>query len=75
MKIELKATRRNCSICEKEDRYDIIVDGKIVDQLYFNLKGYCGAIPFDDRKITLGEAPISKWKKLIKELNREFRNG
>ena len=43
--IELVETRSGCAIMEREPRYDVLLHGKKIGQLYFNMRGYVGTSP------------------------------
>jgi hypothetical protein len=73
--ITLVKTRNGCAIMEPESRYDVLLNGVKISQLYYNMSGYCGTLPLpDDRHLMLGECPISIWKKEAARLNREVWN-
>lgn len=59
---------------EREDRYGVMVNGRQVDELYFNLSGYRGALmtPHGSR-FDVGERGISTWRKLAADINREAK--
>ena len=76
--IELIETRVGCSICEKEPRIDVCLFGKKIGQLYFNMRGYIGFLPIpadfplEFKKLTIGEKPISVYKREVAVLNKEW---
>ncbi len=73
--IQLKETRQGCQPLEKESRYDVLLHGKLFCQLYFNLRGYVGYLPTPGDKpgnFTIGERPISAYRKEIVSLNKEW---
>jgi hypothetical protein len=71
--IELIQTRRGCACCETTDRYDVILNGVLFDQLWFNTRGYVGYLPHPDGwKLSIGEKSISAYKKEVASLNREW---
>jgi hypothetical protein len=71
--IELVATRQGCQIIEVEDRYDVLLRGVKVGQLYFNMRGYVGALPTPDGGLLdIGERSIAKYRREVAALNREF---
>lgn len=43
--IEIVISRKNVQILETTPRYDVLLFGVVVDQLYFNMKGYRGYLP------------------------------
>lgn len=72
--LKLIKTRRGCAICETTPRYDVELDGKIVGQLYFNLRGYVGGLPQPDGvNLYIGECGITEYKREVAKLNREFK--
>lgn len=72
--ITLVKTRQGCSPLEVEPRYNVMLNGVLFDQLYFNLKGYVGYLPTPEgRKLTIGERGISAYKKEIARLNKELQ--
>lgn len=69
-RVELKETRG--SFMETKPRYEVLLNGKKVDELYFNMTGYRGALPtIYGSKLDLGESAISTWRKEIAAVNRE----
>lgn len=76
-RIELKATRNGCACLETEPRYDVLFDGQKVGQLYYNMRGYRGSIPWptEDGRVSSfdpGEISISAWKREVAAANRGF---
>lgn len=72
--LELKETRQGCAILEKESRYHVMLHGQKVSELYFNMRGYVGALPMPDgSSINIGEVSISRWKREAASLNRQFQ--
>ncbi|SHG89052.1 hypothetical protein [Bradyrhizobium erythrophlei] len=73
-KLELKETRRGCQMLETTKRYDVILNGKIVDQLWFNMRGYVGYLPTPSgAKLSMPESGISVYRREVARLNREGR--
>lgn len=75
--IRLVETRRGCAPFEKEPRYDVLFNGVLFDQLYFNTRGYVGYLPAPRPdgtavKLNLGERGIGSFKKRAAELNKEW---
>lgn len=77
--IVLVQTRRGCQMMEKEDRYDVMFNGELFDQLYFNMRGYVGYLPSPPdtpggkpMKMNIGEKGISAFKKEVANLNKEW---
>ena len=73
-RVTLVKTLRGCAIAEWEDRYDVMLDGQLFDQLYFNMTGYVGYLPSATTgvKHTIGERGVSAYKSEVARLNREF---
>ena len=76
-KVSLRETRAGCSIMEREPRYDVLLNGQKVGQLYFNMRGYVGTLPLPNgKKIGLPESGITAWRKEAATINREaLANG
>ena len=71
--IELVETRNGCAIMEKEPRYDVLLHGKKIGQLYFNMRGYVGTLPTPrGAQLNIGERGISAYRKAVAQLNREW---
>ena len=71
--IKLIETRRGCAIAERESRYDVMLDGALFDQLYYNMTGYVGYLPTPEgHRLMLPERGISAYKAEVAKLNREF---
>ena len=61
-------------MCETTDRYDVVLDGVTVDQLWFNMRGYVGTLPLPEGgKLSIGERSITAYKAEVVKLNREFK--
>ena len=72
--LKLVKTRRGCAMCETTDRYDVVLDGVTVDQLWFNMRGYVGTLPLPEGgKLSIGERSITAYKAEVVKLNREFK--
>lgn len=57
---------------EKTPRYDVSLNGEVVDELYFNMTGYVGGLPTVQGSVmNIGEKPISAWRKEAAAINRE----
>jgi len=59
---------------ETKMRYDVVLNGQVVGDLYFNMTGYVGYLPTPEgRKLDIGERGISAFRREIAALNREAR--
>ena len=72
--IRLVKTRTGCEILEARPRYDVLLYGEKIGQLYFNMRGYTGiylprpsGIPLD-----IGERGITTYRKAVARLNKEW---
>ena len=72
--IQLVETRKGCAMFETHPRYDVLLHGEKVGQLYFNMTGYTGAYLPQPNGISLhvGECGISAYRKAVAQLNREW---
>ncbi len=74
--IELIETRQGCDMCEDTPRYDVMLHGKKVDQLYFNMRGYVGNLPTPEgRTLYIPESGIKRFRREAAKLNREFASA
>lgn len=73
--VKLVKTRRGCAMLERHDRYDVVLNGKVVDQLYFNLVGYTGYIPFPDGNMPVCDASMTLVKRYVASANREWKKA
>lgn len=72
--IRLIKTRRGCAMLETTPRYDVEFRGQIVGQLYYNCRGYVGGLPCPDGgNVSIGERPISEYRREVARLNREWK--
>jgi hypothetical protein len=72
--IELVEPRSGCAIMEREPRYEVLLHGRKVGQLYFNMRGYtrvCLPQP-NGSLLDLGERGITAYRKAVAQLNREW---
>ena len=73
-KIELVETRRGCEMFEDKPRYDVKLNGVVVEQLYFNMRGYVGSLPIPGGSwLGLPESGISNFRKEAAKINREAK--
>ncbi len=74
--IKLAETRNGCAICEPQPRYDVLLHGKKVGQLYFNLRGYVGTLPTPSgSQLYIGECGIGAYRKAVAQLNKEWADA
>jgi len=58
-------------MCERTSRYNVLLNGQKVGQLYYNMTGYCGALPLPDGKnVSIGERGVAAFKKEAARINR-----
>jgi len=58
---------------EPHPRYDVLLHGTTVGQLYYNLTGYVGTLPLPGGgKLEIGERGISVYRREVSRLNREW---
>ncbi len=58
---------------ETKMRYNVELDGKVVGELYYNLRGYVGTLPTPSgANLYIGECGISAYRREVANLNREF---
>ena len=71
--IELIETRQGCEIMETTPRYNVMLHGVKVEQLWWNLKGFVGNLPTPDgSSLYVPESGISRFRREAAKLNREF---
>jgi hypothetical protein len=71
--IELIETRQGCEIIETTPRYNVMLRGVKVDQLFYNMRGYVGNLPTPDgSSLYVPESGISRFRREVAKLNREF---
>jgi hypothetical protein len=72
--LKLVKTRRGCAMMETTDRYDVVLNGAIVGQLFHNIIGYVGTLPLPEGgNLSIGERSITEYKREVAKLNREFK--
>ena len=58
---------------EIQPLFDILLHGKNVGQLYFNLRGYVGSLPTPEGlSLLMPEGCIGSYEREVTRLNREF---
>lgn len=71
--IVLVETRNGCAIMEPQPRYDVLLRGNKVGQLYFNMRGYVGNLPTPrGTQLDIGERGIGAFRKAVAQLNKEW---
>ena len=71
-KLALRAKAKN-PFARRPD-YDVLVNGEVVGEVYYNLTGYVGSLPQKDGPdLTLGEQGISVYRAEVARINREAR--
>ena len=71
--IELIETRQGCEIMETTPRYNVMLNGVKVEQLWWNLKGFVGNLPTPDgSSLYVPESGIVRFRREVAKLNREF---
>ena len=71
--ITLVETREGCAILETHSLYHVLLHGKKVGELYFNMTGYVGYLPQPNGiSLDIGERGISAYRKAAAQLNREW---
>jgi hypothetical protein len=71
--IELIETRQGCEMMEATPRYNVMLEGVKVGQLYYNMRGYVGNLPTPDgHNLYVPEGGIARFRREAARLNREF---
>jgi hypothetical protein len=72
--IKLVKTHTGCDVLEPHPQYDVLLYGKKIGQLYFNMRGYTGVYLPQPSGIPLniGERSITAYRKAIARLNKEW---
>ena len=71
--IELIETRQGREIMETTPRYNVMLHGVKVEQLWWNLKGFVGNLPTPDgSSLYVPESGIARFHREVAKLNREF---
>jgi hypothetical protein len=71
--ITLREAPHKKSIMEKEMRYEVLLNGNVVSDLFFNMRGYLGGIPTPEGgMLEIGERPITTYRREIAMMNKEF---
>ena len=71
--IELIETRQGCEMMETTPRYNVMLHGVKVEQLWWNLKGFVGNLPTPGgSSLYVPESGIARFRREVAKLNREF---
>ena len=71
--IQLIETRKGCEMMETTPRYNVMLKGVKVGQLYYNMRGYVGNLPTPDGcSLYVPESGIARFRREAARLNREF---
>jgi hypothetical protein len=71
--IELIETRQGCEMMETTKRFNVMLHGVKVEQLWWNMKGYVGNLPTPDGlSLYVPEGSLASFRREITKLNREF---
>lgn len=71
--IKLIETRQGCEMLESTPRYNVMLKGVKVDQLFYNMRGYVGNLPTPDgSSLYVPESGIARFRREVAKLNREF---
>ena len=74
-RVTLVEEPRRMAMCETTMRYGVYLDGKRLDELYWNMSGYRGGIPCPDGyMLDPGEVSLAKFEAEVKKINREWGN-
>lgn len=75
--IQLIKNNRGRAILETTDRYDVMFNGQLYGQLYWNMTGYTGCyLPQPDGiPLHVGERSITEWRREVARANREFKQA
>jgi len=58
---------------ETTRRFNVMLNGVKVEQLWWNMKGYVGNLPLPDgSSLYMPEGSLASFKRAISRLNREF---
>jgi hypothetical protein len=72
--ITLQERPERRAICETQMRYDVLLHGNVVGELYFNMRGYVGVgLPLPGGgSLSIGEQGIAGVRREIAKVNREW---
>jgi hypothetical protein len=73
---KLALRERTGTPVQRHPDYDLILNGKVVGEVYYNMTGYVGMLPqADGTGFTPGETGISAYRAEIARINREARKS
>jgi len=71
--IEIVEAPHRRAIAEQHMRYEVRLNGKFFDELYFNMRGYVGTLPTPGGgRLALPEGSITSFRREAAKLNAEF---
>jgi hypothetical protein len=71
--IVLIETRQGCEMLETTKRFNVMLNGVKVEQLWWNMRGYVGNLPLPSGlRLYMPEGSLASFKREIVRLNREF---
>lgn len=63
-------------MCETKMPYDVLLNDKVVGEIYFNMRGYVGSLPLPDGSAAwMPEGPISSFRKEVRAINLKARQA
>ena len=72
--IKIVEAPKKRSMCETKMRYDVLLNGKVFDTLYFNMRGYLGYLPLPDgTRLSMPEWGITAYKAEARRINAEAK--
>lgn len=72
--VSLREAPHRMAIAEPSMRYDVLLNGNVVGELYFNIHGYVGTLPLPNGKqLALPESSIGRFQREIRHINREAK--
>lgn len=72
--VSLREAPHRMAIAETTMRYDVLLNGTAVGELYFNMHGYVGTLPLPNGKqLSIPESAISRFEREIRRINRDAK--
>ena len=72
--VSLREAPHKRAICETKMRYDILLNGEFFEDMYYNMRGYVGALPMPGgQKLIIGERGISVYRAEIRRINSDAK--